>query len=254
MTTLRRAWADLPPRLTLLEPLEFSPDQWSVLERLRAGFNDRAAHTRLPMPIARFRDSARKEIHATARTLGDVVTVHVDERWHAGGPEDGAADAMAGHARAFQEEVDAMMAVLLPSARYRKGHYAYGLFTVPEPHGLHTDHSAEDPGAEGEPICIARIETLATHYVAGDDRSLDPRTQGMLKALRYWTPVPEGEPEEILDALLQRGILRSIPLNHVVLMVAGNASPRAQITQHIAARPPRDGLHSAFFQRQYRLT
>jgi hypothetical protein len=38
-----------------------------------------------------------------------------------------------------------------------------------------------------------------------------------------------------------------------MLMVAGNGSPNSQITQHIAARPPDGGLHSAFFQRQYKL-
>ena len=97
-----------------------------------------------------------------------------------------------------------MMSVLVPSARYRKGHYAYGKFTVPEPHGLHTDHSAEDPAGAGEPICIARIETLGTHYLAGDYTAHDPETQSMLKALRYWIAVPEGEPEHILDELLKR--------------------------------------------------
>jgi hypothetical protein len=39
-----------------------------------------------------------------------------------------------------------------------------------------------------------------------------------------------------------------------MLMVAGNSSATAQVTQHIAARPPDGGLHSAFFQRQYKLT
>jgi hypothetical protein len=145
------------------------------------------------------------------------------------------------------------MAVLVPSARYRKEHYAYGKFTVPEPHGLHTDHSAEDPDSEGEPICIARIETLGTHYVAGDYRTHDPETESMLKALRYWIAVPEGEPEDIFDKLLKRGTLKTIPVNRVMLMVAGNRSENSQITQHVAARPPEGGLHSAFFQRQYKL-
>jgi hypothetical protein len=254
MTKLRQAWAGLPPRLKLLEPLAFSPDQWSVLERLHADFNDHTAHAHLPMPLAAFRDRPRKEIHEIASTVGEVVTVHVDESERGSRPFDGTQDAMARYARCFDADVDEILGVLIPTARYRKGHYAYGRFTVPEPHGLHTDHSAEDPAAEGEPICIARIETLATHYVAGDDRSHDPKTQSMLRSLRYWITVPEGEPEDILEELLKRGVLRSIPLNHVVLMVAGNGSPRAQITQHIAARPPSDGLHSAFFQRQYRLT
>ena len=138
------------------------------------------------------------------------------------------------------------MGVLVPSARYRKGHYAYGKFTVPQPHGLHTDHSAEDPAGAGEPICIARIETLGTHYLAGDYKAYDPETQSMLKALRYWIAVPEGEPENILDELLKRQTLKTIPVNRVMLMVAGNSSENTQVTQHIAARPPDGGLHSAF--------
>ncbi len=58
MTSLRQAWAALPARLKILEPLPFSADQWSLLERLHANFNDRDAHTRLPLPIARFRAAA----------------------------------------------------------------------------------------------------------------------------------------------------------------------------------------------------
>jgi hypothetical protein len=158
---------------------------------------------------------------------------------------------MATWARLYNDDVDALMRVLVPAARYRKGHHAWGRFTVPQPHGLHTDHSAEDPAAAGEPICIARIGTLGTHYVAGDYRAHDPATQSRLRALRTWTAVPEGEPEVLFEELLKRGTLRTIPVNHVVLMVAGNASADAQITQHIAARPPEGGAHSAFFQRQY---
>jgi len=250
MTPLQRAWATLPPRLKILEPLPFSGDQWSLLERLRATFNDRQGHTRLPLPIARFREAASKEIHEQAKQVDDVRTENVDDRWLV---ENSSPDAMANYVRAYNDDVDEMMGVLVPSARYRKGHYAYGKFTVPEPHGLHTDHSAEDPAAAGEPICIARIETLGTHYVAGDYRAFDPETQSMLKALRYWIAVPEGQPEDILDELLKRQTLKTIPVNHVVLMVAGNGSENAQITQHIAARPPDGGLHSAFFQRQYKL-
>lgn len=244
MTSLQQAWADLPPRLEILEPVPFTADQWSLIERLRADFNDRAAHTRLPLPIARFRASARDAIHGCAKRFDDVETAYAD---------DGAADAMAVYARQYNDDVDAMMGVLVPSARFRKGHYAYGKFTAPQPHGLHTDHSAEDPEAAGEPICIARIETLGTHYVAGDYQAYDARTRSMLNALRYWTPAPEGQPEAIFDELLKQGTLRTMPVNHVVLMVAGNSSERAQATQHIAARPPEGGLHSAFFQRQYRL-
>ena len=221
---------------------------------MHVSFNDREAHTHLPMPIARFRETARKAIYEYAKQFSDVRTVNVDDNWLLENFADGAPDVMADYVRLYNDDVDEMMNVLVPSARYRKEHYAYGRFTVPEPHGLHTDHSAEDPDSEGEPICIARIETLGTHYVAGDYKAYDPATQSMLKALRYWVPVPEGEPEAILDELLKRGALKTIPVNHVMLMVAGNGSENAQITQHIAARPPDGGLHSAFFQRQYKLT
>jgi hypothetical protein len=247
LTALQQAWAAVKPRLRILEPVEFSPGDWSLLERLHANFNDREAHTRLPIPIARFREPTTKAIFERAKQFDDVQTVHIDDRWRAD-------DKMASYARLYNENVDEMMGVLVPSARYRKGHYAYGKFTVPQPHGLHTDHSAEDPQGAGEPICIARIETLGTHYLAGDYRAHDPGTQSMLKALRYWIAVPEGEPEDIFDALLKRQTLKTIPVNHVMLMVAGNGSEYSQITQHIAARPPEGGLHSAFFQRQYKLT
>jgi hypothetical protein len=254
MTSLHRAWAALPPRLKILEPVQFSSEHWSLIERLHANFNDREAHTHLPMPIARFREAARKEIYDHAKQFDDVKTVYVDDRWLQEKFAGGTPDTMANYVRLYNDDVDEMMSVLVPSARYRKEHYAYGKFTVPEPHGLHTDHSAEDPDSEGEPICIARIETLGTHYVAGDYRAHDPKKQSMLKALRYWIAVPEGEPENILDDLLKRETLKTIPVNRVMLMVAGNGSSNSQITQHIAARPPDGGLHSAFFQRQYKLT
>jgi hypothetical protein len=246
MASLRQAWAALEPGLKILEPVAFSSGRWSLLERLRGNFNDRAAQTRLPLPIARFRADVVQAIHAQAQQFDDVRTADLDDSRDGG-------DAMAAQARLYNDDVDALMGVLVPAARYRKGHYAYGRFTVPQPHGLHTDHSLEDPQAAGEPICIARIETLGTHYVAGDARAYDARTQSMFKALRYWISVPEGEPEEILDELLSRQILKTIPVNHVMLMVAGNGSETSQVTQHIAARPPDGGLHSAFFQRQYRL-
>ena len=253
MTPLRQAWAALPPRLKILEPLAFSDGEWSLFERLHARFNDREAHTHLPLPIARFRDEAREEIFDLAKRFDDVRTDRVEE---SGGGEETAnspSEAMAIYARLYNADVDAMMSVLVPPARYRKGHYAYGRFTVPAPHGLHTDHSAEDPTAAGEPICIARIETLGTHCVVGDYRTHDAGTQSMLKALRYWVAVPEGQPEDILEELLKRGTLRSIPVNQLMLMVAGNSSADTQVTQHIAAQPPAGGLHSAFFQRQYKL-
>ena len=253
MTPLQRAWAALQPQLQILEPVPFSAGQWALLERLHANFNDREAQTGLPLPIARFPPAAVKEIYEYALQFDDIETLQTDDQWFADNFVDGTADSMAEYARLYDEDVDAMMDVLVPSARYRKGHYAYGLFTVPTPHGLHTDHSLEDPGSGAEPICIARIETLATHYVAGDYRAYDAATQSMFKALRYWITVPEGEPEAILEDLLKRQTLRTMPLDHVMLMVAGNGSENSQVTQHIAARPPVDGLHSAFFQRQYKL-
>ncbi len=249
MTPLREAWAALPPRLKILEPVPFSAEHWSLVERLHANFNDREAQTHLPIRIARFREAASKTIYDQAKQFDDVHTVYVDDRWLAGPP-----DAMARHGRLYNDDVDEMMSVLVPSARYRKGHYAYGKFTAPQPHGLHTDHTAEDPKAAGEPICIARIETLGTHYVTGDYKAHDPETQSMLKALRYWITVPEGQPEDIFEKLLQRQTLKTIPVNHVMLMVAGNGSENSQVTQHIAANPAEGGLHSAFFQRQYKLT
>jgi hypothetical protein len=254
MTSLRQAWASLQPRLKILELVPFSSAHWSLLERMHANFNDREAHTHLPIPVARFRDAAKKAIHEHARQFDDVKTVYVNDSWFAENFVDGTPDAMAHCVRLYNEDVDEMMSVLVPSARYRKAHYAYGKFTMPQPHGLHTDHSAEDPAAAGEPICIARIETLGTHYAAGDYRTYDARTQSMIKALRYWISVPEGEPEDVFAALLKQGTLKTIPVNHVMLMVAGNGSANSQITQHIAATPPDGGLHSAFFQRQYKLT
>ena len=252
--SLRQAWAALPPRLKILEPVPFSSDHWTLIERLHVNFNDREAHTRLPIPIARFRDAARQAVHEHARQFDDVRTVYIDDRWRSENFVNGSPDTMANYVRLYNDDVDEMMSVLVPSARYRKAHYAYGKFTVPEPHGLHTDHSAEDPEGAGEPICIARIETLGTHYLAGDYKAYDPKTQSMLKALRHWISVPEGEPEDILDELLKRQTLKTIPVNRVMLMVAGNSSENAQVTQHVAARPPDGGLHSAFLQWQYKLT
>ena len=253
MTPLQQLWSALPPTLDLLEPVTFAADAWPVLERLRETFDDRAAQVRLPLPIARFRDDAVRGIFDHAKRFDEVETEAVDEVWHAARFGAGAPDPMADFARRLNEDIDRLMALLVPAARYRKGHYAYGRFTVPAPHGLHTDHSAEDPASGGEPICIARIETLGTHYVAGDPTAYDADTRRQLEALRYWTPIAEGEPEALVEELLRRQVLRTIPVNHVVLMVAGNTTATAQPTQHIAARPPEGGIHSAFFQRQYRL-
>jgi len=253
MTSLHQAWATLQPRLKILEPLQFSSAHWSLIERMHDNFNDREAHINLPIAIARFREAASKAIYEHAKQFDDVDTVQVDDGWFVEKFVVGTADLMANYVRLYNDDVDEMMGVLVPSARYRKGHYAYGKFTVPQPHGLHTDHSAEDPDGAGEPICIARIETLGTHYVGGDYKAYDRKTQSMLNALRYWIAVPEGEPETILDELLKREMLKTIPVNRVMLMVAGNGSENAQVTQHIAARPPDGGLHSVFFQRQYKL-
>ena len=254
MTSLRHAWAALPAALEMLEPLPLSEEAWSVIERLRDSFGDRSAHARLPLPIARFRDAAVRAIFEYASRLEDVETETVDERWQRAKFIDGPADVMALHARRFNDEVDRLVRLLVPSARYRKGHYAYGRFTVPSPHGLHTDHSAEDPASAGEPICIARVGSLGTLHVDGDYRRFDDATRRMLEALRYWTSVPEGEPDEVLETLVRRGVIRAMPINQVMLMVAGNSGPDTQVTQHLAARPPEGGVHSAFFQRQYRLS
>ena len=245
---LQRDWAALAPHLDLLEPLPFPPDQLPLIAAMHADFTARAVHIRLPLPIARFRPAARDAILALARQRDDVETGTTDDA--AASPSPGT---MPAFARAFGREVDALLRVLIPAARHRKGHHAFGLFTVPAPHGLHTDHSAEDPGAGAEPICIARLGALGTHCVAGDMRGFDARTRRMLDALRYWTTVPEGEPEAVLTALLAEGVLQTLPRDHVVLMVAGNGGAEAQVTPHIAARPPEGGVHSAFFQRQYRL-
>src|SRR5258708_11886277 len=177
MTFLRQAWAALPPRLEILEPVQFSSDHWSLIERMHVNFNDREAHTHLPMPIARFREAARKEIYEHAKHFDDVKTVYVNDGWLLEKFANGTPDTMANYVRLYNGDVDEMMSVLVPSARYRKAHYAYGKFTVPEPHGLHTDHSAEDPDSAGEPICIARI----------------------------------------LDELLKRQTLKTIPVNRVML-------------------------------------
>lgn len=254
MGTLAEAWAALGSTLGIVEPLPLSRGQWSAIERLHSNFNDREAQTCLPIPLARFRSVSTQAIHRYARGFDTVRTEYVDDGWLTEKFVNGPSDPMADHARLYNEDVDRMVQVLFPSARYRKGHYAFGNFTVPQPHGLHTDHSAEDPAAAGEPICIARIGTLGTHFVVGDYEAYDPRTKSMLNALRYWISVPEGEPEAIFDDLLQKQILGTIPVDHVMLMVAGNGSRDAHVTQHIAARPPAGGVHSAFFQRQYRFT
>src|SRR5262249_48682834 len=139
MKALHHAWATLQPKLKILEPVLFPSDHWSLLERLRADFNDREAHTLLPIPIARFRQAATKTIHERSKEFDDVQTISVDDRWLAENFINGTPDTMTKYVRLYNDDVDAMMSVLVPSARYRKGHCAYGRFTVPQPHGLHTD-------------------------------------------------------------------------------------------------------------------
>src|SRR4051812_2732842 len=108
-------------------------DHWSLIERLHANFNDREAHTRLPIPIARFREAASKAIYRHAKQFDDVQTVYVDDGWFVEQFVDGTPDPMANYVRLYNDDVDAMMGVLVPSARYRKEHYAYGKFTEAQP-------------------------------------------------------------------------------------------------------------------------
>ena len=95
MTPLHAAWAALPPRLKILEPLAFSSGDWGLLERLHATFNDREAQTRLPLPIARFGAAAIKAIHEHAKQFDDIQTTYIDDRWLA----QNTPDAMAHYAR-----------------------------------------------------------------------------------------------------------------------------------------------------------
>jgi hypothetical protein len=79
MTSLHQAWTTLQSRLKILEPVQFSSDHWSLIERMHANFNDREAHTHLPIPIARFREAARKTIYEHAKQFNDVKTAYVDD-------------------------------------------------------------------------------------------------------------------------------------------------------------------------------
>src|SRR4051812_391423 len=103
MTSRHQAWAALPPRLKILEPLPFSPEGWSLIERLQVNFNDREAHTHLPMPIARFRESAPKKIHEHAKQFDDVRTVGVDDNWLAEFAN-GTPDAIANYMRLYNDD------------------------------------------------------------------------------------------------------------------------------------------------------
>src|SRR5258708_1399090 len=119
MTSLHRAWATLQPRLKILEPLQFSADHWSLVERLHANFNDREAHTRLPIPIARVREAAMKAIYEHAKQFNDVKTAYVDDSWFAEKFANGTPDTMANYVRLYNDDVDEMMGILVPSAQPR---------------------------------------------------------------------------------------------------------------------------------------
>jgi hypothetical protein len=153
MTSLRQAWAALPPRLEILEPVQFSSDHWSLIERMHVNFNDREAHTRLPIPIARFREAAREEIYEHAKHFNDVKTAYVNDSWLLEKFVNGTPDTMANYVRLYNDDVDEMMNVLVPSARYRKGHYAYGKFTVPPPATSTTWRSAPISKPRASPSC-----------------------------------------------------------------------------------------------------
>ena len=72
-----------------------------------------------------------KTIYEHAKQFDDVKTVYVDDSWFVEKFVDGTPDTMANYVRLYNDDVDEMMGVLVPSARYRKEHYAYGKFTVP---------------------------------------------------------------------------------------------------------------------------
>ena len=73
---------------------------------------------------------ATSNANSSGVEFDDVRTVYVDDSWLAEKFGDGTPDAMANYVRLYNDDVDEMMGVLVPSARYRKGHYAYGKFTA----------------------------------------------------------------------------------------------------------------------------
>src|SRR5437899_10605500 len=105
MTSLHQAWATLQPRLKILEPLQFSSDHWSLIERIHANFSDREAHTHLPIPIARFREAARKTIYEHAKQFNDVRTVYVNDSWSVEKFVNGTPDIMANYVRLYSDDV-----------------------------------------------------------------------------------------------------------------------------------------------------
>jgi hypothetical protein len=73
------------------------------------------------------------------------MTVYVNDGWLVKKFVNGTPDTMARYVRLYNDDVDEMMSVLVPSARYRKAHYAYGRFAVAQPHARPPDgglHSA----------------------------------------------------------------------------------------------------------------
>src|ERR1044072_7135430 len=101
MTSLRQAWAALPPRLKILEPVPFSSDHWSLIKRMHANFNDRQAHAHLPMPIARLREAAKKSIYEHAKQFDEVRTEGVADSWFVEKFVDGTPDTMAHFVRLY---------------------------------------------------------------------------------------------------------------------------------------------------------
>src|SRR5436190_1462889 len=114
MASLSQAWATLQPRLKILEPVRFSSDHWSLVERMHANFNDREAHTYLPLPIARFREDARKAIYDHAKQFNNVETASVDDSWFTERFGNGTPDTMASYVRLYNDDVDEMIGVLVP--------------------------------------------------------------------------------------------------------------------------------------------
>src|SRR5476649_1369160 len=108
MTSLHQAWATLQPRLKILELVQFSSDHWSLIERMHANFNDREAHTHLPIPIARFRGAASKAIYEHAKQFNDVKTVYVNDSWLVEKFVGDTPDTMANHVRLYNDDVDEM--------------------------------------------------------------------------------------------------------------------------------------------------
>ncbi len=110
--------------------MQFSSGQWSLIERMHADFNDREAHTHLPMPIARFRETARKEVYEHAKHFDDVKTVYVDDSWLLA---DGMPDTMARYMRLYNDDVDEMMRSSSRPRAIAKGTMLRQVYSPPTP-------------------------------------------------------------------------------------------------------------------------